>query len=66
MITTARLVIRPTRPEDAEALHAARAAALGVVGNRPRTLDETRAMIAEMAAERPGAQPGWAQFAVLT
>jgi RimJ/RimL family protein N-acetyltransferase len=66
MITTPRLQIRQVRPKDADALHACRVAALAIVGNPPRSLEETRQMVAEMAAEVPGAQPGWAQFIIHT
>jgi len=64
MLTTPRLQIRQVRRKDADALHACRVAALEIVGNPPRTLEETRQMVAEMAAEVPGAQPGWAQFVI--
>ena len=64
MLQTPRLRIRQVRPKDADALHACRAASLEFVGNPPRTIEETRQMVAEMAAEVPGAQPGWAQFVI--
>lgn len=64
-ILTDRLLIRPVQPADLEAVQATREANLGRVGNRPRTLDETRDMIAAMAATEPGREPGWSQYAVV-
>lgn len=60
---TARTRIRPAAAGDAEALHASR-------GQMPfdpqtRTLDDTRALIAEMAGRASPQAPGWQQFTVL-
>ena len=61
-LATPRLLIRPARVEDAEAMHWIR----GQMPYDPqhRDVPETRAMIADMAALPAGA-PGWRQFALL-
>jgi aminoglycoside 6'-N-acetyltransferase len=62
-LATARTCLRPATAGDAEALHASR-------GQMPfdpqtRTLDETRALLAEMASRASPEAPGWQQFTVL-
>ncbi len=59
---TARLLVRPVLPEDAEASHAARSQ---MPFDPPkRDLEGTRRMIADILALAPDA-PGWRQFVVV-
>jgi RimJ/RimL family protein N-acetyltransferase len=62
-LATARTCVRPSEAGDAEALHASR----GQMPYDPqtRTLDDTRMLIAEMAARPAPDAPGWQQFTVL-
>lgn len=63
-INTPRCVIRPVRARDAEALFDIRQRVARFQGRTDRTLDETRAMYADMESREPGGQPGWHQFVV--
>ena len=63
-IRTARCVIRPVRASDAEALHDIRQRVARFQGRSDRTLDETRAMYADMEAREPGSEPGWHQYVI--
>jgi len=63
MLTTARLTLRPPCLDDAEALTEVSRLGWPQVGNRLRSLDDTRAMIAAEQAREAGA-PGWYQYAV--
>lgn len=64
MLTTERLLIRPVRAADADTLHEIRQRVARWQGRSDRTLEETRAMYAEIAAREPGAQPGWHQYVI--
>lgn len=64
MLTTERLLIRPVRAVDADALYEIRQRVARWQGRSDRTLDETRTMYAEMEARRPGEQPGWHQYVI--
>lgn len=63
MLTTARLSLRPPRLDDAGILTEINRLGWQQVGNRRRTVDETRAMIAAELAREP-ATPGWFQYVV--
>src|SRR5687767_3097766 len=64
IIRTHRCTIRPVRASDAEALYDIRQRVARFQGRSDRTLDETRAMYAEMESREPGSQPGWHQFVI--
>jgi RimJ/RimL family protein N-acetyltransferase len=63
MLFTPRLALRAPRVEDAEALTAINRLGWQQVGNRLRSLDDTRAQIAAEAARAADA-PGWYQYVV--
>jgi RimJ/RimL family protein N-acetyltransferase len=63
MLTTDRLILRLPTMDDAEVLLAINESNWPVVGNRQRTLDETRAQVADNAG-RPFGTPGWHQYVV--
>ena len=64
MLTTERLLIRPVRADDTEMLYGIRLRVAAFQGHVKRTLEETRAMYADMEAREPGAQPGWYQYVI--
>ena len=63
-IETERCVVRPVRASDSEALFDIRQRVSRFQGRTDRTLEETRAMYAEMETREPGSQPGWHQFVI--
>lgn len=63
-IRTLRLRIRPVRAADAEALYNIRQRVARFQGRSDRTLEETRAIYAEMETREPGSQPGWHQYVI--
>ena len=63
-IETPRCVVRPVCASDAETLFDIRQRVARFQGRSDRTLEETRAMYAEMEAQEPGSTPGWHQFVI--
>ena len=63
-IKTARLIVRPVRASDADVLYDIRQRVAQFQGRSDRTLEETRAMYAEMELRRPGDEPGWHQYVI--
>ena len=63
-IKTARLIVRPVRASDAEVLYNIRQRVAQFQGRSDRTLEETRAMYAEMELREPGDEPGWHQYVI--
>lgn len=63
-IKTSRLLIRTVRASDAEVLYDIRQRVARFQGRSDRTLQETRAMYAEMEARQPGDEPGWHQYVI--
>jgi RimJ/RimL family protein N-acetyltransferase len=63
-IKTARLTVRPVRASDADVLYDIRQRVARFQGQSDRTLEDTRAMYAEMESRQPGDQPGWHQYVI--
>jgi RimJ/RimL family protein N-acetyltransferase len=63
-LQTTRLCVRPVRASDAEVLYEIRQSVSRFQGRIDRTLEETRAMYAEMESREPGIEPGWYQYVI--
>lgn len=63
-LITERLRIRGVREADSDALYEIRRRVAAWQGRSDRTIDETRAMYADMATREPGAVPGWHQYVI--
>ncbi|MDO9488779.1 MAG: GNAT family N-acetyltransferase [Sphingomonadaceae bacterium] len=63
MLETARLTLRPPRLDDAETLQEINRLGWKQVGNRLRSIDETRAQIVAELGRADGT-PGWYQYVV--
>jgi RimJ/RimL family protein N-acetyltransferase len=63
-IKSARFTVRPVRASDAEVLYDIRQRVACFQGRSDRTLEETRAMYAEMELREPGDEPGWHQYVI--
>ena len=63
-IKTARLIVRPVLASDAEVLYDIRQRVARFQGRSDRTLEETRAMYAEMELRQPDDEPGWHQYVI--
>lgn len=63
-LTTERLLIRGVRAADTETLVEIRRRVAAFQGRSSRTLEETRAMFAEMEARQPGGEQGWYQYVI--
>jgi RimJ/RimL family protein N-acetyltransferase len=59
-----RIAVRGVLQSDADVLHDIRQRVVEFQGSSPRTIDETRAMCADMEKIAPGSRPGWHQFAI--